>query len=226
MTRRIALGAAVLALGLGVSAPARADLTLYNQATDYNGALASQNAVGSFGNFATTYDNFTLGTASTIDSVTWVGSFFMGSPSAISGFTVQIEADNHGQPGTVLASTAVSGNAGQTFLRTDNVGDPTYSYSLSLATPFGVTAGTQYWLSIVPTIGFPPQWGWEASSGGDGIAYQNFFGTLFKVNADLAFSLVGHSNAVAAPEPSTLVAGMLGALGLVGYSRFRRLAAA
>ena len=69
--------------------------------------------------------------------------------------------------------------------------------------------GVQYWLSIVPDIGFPPQWGWESGTGGDGAAYQCFLGSCGPITTnDLAFTLLGAAVSNT-PEPSSLF--MLGA---------------
>src|SRR5262249_39629603 len=129
--------------------------------------------------------------------------------------------DNSGVPGSVLATTTVSGTANETSLGNDNVGDPLFSYSANLSTAFNAAAGTQYWLSIVPDVGFPPQWGWETGPGGDAQAYQAFFGTGGSILSDVAFTLNG-TNAV--PEPSTLVLSSLGGVGFLVYGWRRRQA--
>src|ERR1700720_4020525 len=106
--------------------------TVYVQPTDFGGAYASQNDTsGGFGNFATAYDNFTLGTGTNINKVSWIGSFFNGGAGAITGFTVDFWSNVGCAPGSLLHTTTVAGNAGQTFLQIDNAGNPTYSYSLS-----------------------------------------------------------------------------------------------
>jgi len=194
---------------------------IYQQTTDFNGAWASQNDTnsGGFGNFATSYDDFILGTTTDITSVSWDGSFFNGSPGTITGFTVDFWSSTGGAPGTLLYSTSVVGNAGQTFIGNDHVGDPTYSYSLS--TSFIAAAGTKYWLSIVPDMGFPPQWGWETGTGGDGAAYQCFFGNCGSIPNDLAFALYGPSTV---PEPGSLILLGTGLLGLAGAMRRKLLA--
>jgi len=191
---------------------------VYNQPTNYNAAYASQNDIGGFGSFATSYDNFTLGTATNITSVSWIGSFFNGSGGTITGFTLDFWSNSGGAPGTMLYTESVAGNAGQTFLQNDNNGDPTYSYSLSAA--FSAAAGTTYWLSVVPDMKFPPQWGWETGTGGDGAAYQCFFGACNSIPSDLAFALYGPS---AVPEPGSLILLGTGLLGLAGSMRRKLL---
>jgi hypothetical protein len=50
----------------------------------------------------------------------------------------------------------------------------------------------------VANIGVPPQWAWESGTGGDGVAYQNFFGSLNPLSVDNAFTL----SSASVPEPS------------------------
>ena len=73
-------------------------------------------------------------------------------------------------------------------------------------------------LSIVPDLGFPPQWGWSSGVGGDGAAFQCFFGTCSALGEDLAFSLSGVPEGGGVPEPSSLLllgTGLLGAAGAI-----------
>jgi hypothetical protein len=222
MKRSSAPGAAVMtmAIAFAMSAPARADSTLYDQPTDLAGAYTSQTDTsgGGLGSYATAYDNFTLGTASTIDSVTWVGSYSNPATQVpISAFSISFYADNAGVPDALLQTENISGNANETSLGTDGSGNPAFSYSADV-TPFSVAAGTQYWLSIVAyTDGATPAWGWETGIGGDGNAYQ-VYGAGGPIPNDLAFSLVGN----AVPEPSTLVMLSIGAVSALGFGWRRR----
>jgi hypothetical protein len=187
---------------------------IFSQAGDFPGGteFASQNDPISFGNFATLYDNFSFSSDNLVDGIDWVGAYFGGDPAAISSFALSIFDDNAGQPGSLLFSETITGNAGETFVSISNNGSPTYSYSASLTSSFLAQAGETYWLAIVPTLDFPPQWGWYTSSEGDGVSYQDFFGNRSQLGTDFAFSLTGESPNV--PEPSAML-GLL-SLGLLG----------
>ncbi len=201
--------------------------------------LTRQSGFAGLGNFATTYDNFTLSSTSDIAEFQWIGAYF--NPPAqgpITGFTLNFYADNGGAPGATLASYSGPGTFGETFIGYDVFGDPAYFYDGFLGLPFTAQAGTTYWASIVADLVFPPQWGWETGVGGDGAGYQCFFGSCAGIPNDLSFALVDASgNAIyvqdpdgggayasqkdsaAVPEPGTLV--MLGS-GIVGIAGMLR----
>jgi hypothetical protein len=210
--------AVVLALPSGLSAGASA-ATLYDQPWDGTGtATGSQNDTGGGnGNFATVYDNFTLGGAATITGVSFKGGYFNPpSSGSIARFTIAFYADNAGQPGSALSTFFISGDGGENGCATAG---PSLACNYSLAVNFGAAAGTQYWMSIVPDVSFPPQWGWEAGLNGDGRSFQDFFGSRSELTSDMAFTLSG--NAAVVPEPATW-AMMLGGFGMAGAAVRRR----
>jgi hypothetical protein len=183
--------------------PASANTVIYDQPPSYNGAYSSNNDTShEFVNY-TAYDNFALNSTSDITSVEWIGMFYNPSThGTITGFTLNFYADNAGIPGALLFSTGdVAGNAGETFLQTDEFGQPTYLYSL--ATSFVASADVQYWLSIVPDLSLLPQWGWEDGTGGNGAAYQCVAGNCGSIPSDLAFALYTGAP-VPTPEPASV----------------------
>jgi hypothetical protein len=189
---------------------------VYTQSPDFMAVITSQNDTITFGNYATAYDNFTLGASYNLNGFAWFGGYFNPPQRAvITGFTLTFYADAGNQPGTALKTYSGAGNFGETFVKFDQGGTPIFAYSWTLAVPFAASAGTEYWVSIVPDLGFPPQWGWGTSSSADHFAWQCFFGNCGAVEppTDFAFTLS------ATPEPGTLVLMVSGLLGLAGVIR-------
>lgn len=217
--------ASLLALLLLLVAPAfAAEVIVYQQNPDYLALYASQNdtSTGGFGNFATSYDNFALGSATAINQVEWAGGYFNPqSPGTIKAWTVNFYANNAGQPGTLITSFNIAGNGNESFVQDDVLGDPIYFYKVGVS--FNAAAGTTYWLSVVPDLTFSPQWGWTSSSTGDSISYTNYFGTLSSNPTDLAFALFRQQQTTV-PEPGTLMLLCIGVLGAAGMLR-RKFAA-
>jgi len=220
---RVRYAASLTALACVVCAPAaQAQAVVYNQPTDLKGGLPSQNDSNKFGNYSTVYDNFHLSSTANIGRVTWAGDYFIGTPSTITAFTLKFYGDNAGQPGSLLQTASIAGNASETAAGTDTVPLPFFTYSAALPTAFAASGQTQYWMSIVADLIYPPQWEWETATGGDHAAYQLFNGVASTPSNDFTFSLVSQSDAatITTPEPTNIM--LLVCLGLTGAICLRR----
>jgi len=193
------------------------EVQVYSQSSNNNGGNTSQNDATQ-GNFATSYDNFTLTSATGINQVTWVGSY-NNTQGSISGFTVDFWSNSGNAPGSLLATYSISGTANESSLGTDNLGNPLFSYSATLSSAFSAGAGTEYWLSVVPNLNLPSIWYWESSSQGDANSYQCFFGNCGNQPAELAFALY-KSQQTTVPEPGSLL--LLGTAFLAVAGSLRR----
>lgn len=168
--------------------------------------------VNGFGNFATTYDTFTLSKTWDVESFHFVGGYFnVGPPPFVQDFTLTFYSDNAGIPGGAIAS-GLFVNFNETVL---NSALQVYTYDLYFQS-FNLGPGT-YWASVVPDLAFPPQWGW-ATGVGPGLGYQCFFGACGPTGTSFAFALDG-TPVSTTPEPGTLVMIGTGILGLAGTLR-------
>lgn len=183
--------------------------TLYQQTFADDNSYTSQNDTqsGGLGSFSKVFDNFTLTSSSQISDVHWIGAYYpeagstdIGSP-VVSGFLIEFWSDALGEPGSLLFSESISGNADETFLNAGLYNQIFYSYDADLTSNFLALAGTQYWLSIQAQLAYPPHWGWATGNGPDSASYQDYLDQRYFNENDQAFSLTGTS----VPEPSTIL---------------------
>ena len=212
---------AVAALGT-VALPAQAQTTLYNQpvivSSRGGNAYTSENNTNPVdpGHIETAYDNFSLGTSSAIGGINWRGIYFVGGAAPIDSFALTFYSDAAGKPGAAIATENITGNAGETLVSISQ-GVTYESYSAAFTPSFTAVAGTQYWLSIVPTLFSAPLWAWSTGSGGDNRLFQDdVHGTRIQHGDDLAFGLTGPS-ASAAPEPAQWAGLSFAAFGLLAF---------
>ena len=220
----IVLLAAVFALTTSVAGFAQLPCGVANQIAcqPWDGGsnlFASQNDTNGQGNFATSYQQFTLPKGTSywdVESFHWIGGYFNpGSQAPISAWTLDFYNNGVGGPGALIATGYFPGTGGETFI--GNVGGfPIYVYWLYFHS-FDLAPGS-YWASVVPDLGFPPQWGWATGTGSDP-GYQCFFGACGLTGLGFAYAVDGRP----IPEPGTLIMLGTGILGLAGSLRRKLL---
>ncbi|MCE9618411.1 MAG: hypothetical protein K8R92_00690 [Planctomycetes bacterium] len=180
-------------------------------------SYASQNDIagGGYGNFATCYGFFSTGGATwNVTDLHFVGQYFNPPAQApIAGFTIQIWGDAGNVPGAFLGGTYVAaGSFTETFV--GGATGASYLYDMNL-NPTLVTGDA--WVSIIPDVAFPPQWGWDAGVDANPAAagWQVFFGTPGRLAESLNLQITG--DVIPAPGAVALV-------GLAGFFGRRRRA--
>lgn len=234
--RRMAAGAAAtLALAAG---PLQASV-LYG--TTVVGESPRSSDFGSADAFGfRTFDNFTVVGGGTVQRLTWSGLWLnQVQPAAapapdVLSWDIAFHDSSGGAPGAQLTLLNVlAGNVTSTYLGngvlsaggTYNVS--VYEYSVDLLTPFDVSDGTEYWLSIMArSNNFAPIFAWRAGNGGDNSSYQQVLGAGGSVSNGGSVArdrhvLIEGTLAGEVPEPGSLLLA-LAALGALGYARTRR----
>ena len=132
---------------------------LYSQAPSSSGGLLASSWLGPSGSQKDRYvwDNFTLGSASMITEVAWIGGYdpaYSGAGGAVVD--------------PPLGTFRTGGNAGETPYGTLG-GIPMYNYQYVLPTPIFVAGGNVYWVQIEAwQRGTSPDWGMTVGNAGDG----------------------------------------------------------
>ncbi len=154
------------------------------------------------------FDDFTFTGSGTIRTFGWQGIYCVQQVNApapaptATAFRVSIYTDVAGRPNVttpVQTSTYTLAQVAQTFDKTvtgltcgtaANTTWPFYRYSVTLATPFAVTAGTKYWVSVQAlTPSYDVYWGWRDGTPDNNSSLQLFNGTYTTYAIDRAYSL-------------------------------------
>jgi hypothetical protein len=166
-----------------------------------------------------TADDFVLGSADTIRSVSWQGANGPAGPFQADAFRILFYADSGGTPGTLLGAFNVGAafrvSTGTTF---GDFGDALYTYEANLGgAGFAAAGGTRYWIAIINDAIDPvATWSWAGTFVGTAAAsFDN--GASWVGQPDAATNFALDSSTV--PEPATL---SLLALGLIGLASARK----
>lgn len=207
---RCGIFAVAAGLCLGAAGVSQAAV-IFEQLPDYRNGYFSDSS----GNFSwqRMAENFTLGTSSSVGAVGAWGIYYTNNIKS-DNFTVYIYADGGNLPGTLLYSgAAASANSVDTGV--DAFGCRVYESTVTLATPFNATAGTQYWVSLDNRTGLGSDWAWITTSAFDGIG-------AYTLDQGGSWNGLGDSESLRlydVPAPSSLA--LLGLGGLIAGRRRR-----
>lgn len=179
------------------------------------------------------WDNLTLPDSHTITEIQWRGGYDpyvefggYGRPVADFCITISTTAGPIGGPIAFYDFDTGIGNAGETFVGSYYAGmyGPTsvYDYDYVLPTPFTVTGGTEYWISIQAFQSGVPDWGPSVASGPDDQHVGSYINVAGGTNwhtftGDTAFTLIGP-----VPEPGTAALLIAGGLAFMLHRRYKR----
>lgn len=215
----------LLLLVFSVLIPARADLLYDLSPFDPELAFASDAVPGQFNNQRLA-ETFTLTNAAAVNEFRWWGrseGAVFSDLRNFSSFTMRVYDDNDGLPGNLLF-TQVSPTAALNPIQvaTDPSNRPIYLFDGVLGAPLALAAGS-YWFSVGATAIDPNGDGfyWQAAIptvSGNFAADAGVNGTWNTSGfADLSFQVYG----APVPEPTTLVAVLMGLAGAVALRRNR-----
>jgi PEP-CTERM motif len=141
-----------------------------------------------------------------------------GYVEGTNAFTVSLDADNSGLPGTVL-KTWTNLSSPETF------GNCCGLITITGISGLNLTTGTNYWLVVGPTDSNSTLWGaWNFSNSASGnLAYSNNGGQSWNNGGDTnqgAFDVLGGGGGSGStPEPTSLLLFGSGVLGVIGAFR-------
>jgi hypothetical protein len=217
--RSLLLGYA-LAAGIGLSGATEAALAFSQPPANGNDAFSSISAEQAA-------DDFSLASNGMVNGLTWWGSYD-SDPAGLPADLFQVsffQDDGSGNPATSpfasLTDTAIRTATGLL----DATGETVYRYDLSVASPFVLTGGTPYYLSMVNgfDVNDPnANWYWLLSDT-SGSNYYRFAANdpwQSDITGNLAFN-VNVTGATTVPEPTNLWLFLMGSvlLGVVVKAR-------
>lgn len=184
--------------------PAQAAAINFNNVT---AATAGTDSVASVGPLADSFSTAEYGTTLNQVSV----KLLADTPSDGGSVRLQLLSNSSNNPGAVLTTL---GTFADSSLSTSLA-----NYTLTVTTPFGLTANTRYWIEMVST-GSSAAWAWSFDETGPGVSNQ-FLSNAFGTFANIGNSPYQMQVVTASPEPSTLAIMGIGLVGVAAAIRRR-----
>jgi hypothetical protein len=228
--RKLYLIAALALLSVSGAWTAALGATLFSQTVAISGTVISDAAQPGYA-----YDDFSLAADASITDVIWRGQYFGGDNIATDDFTIAFFNDT-GSAGTAALGTQIGtsfgfgDNVNRLSAGDDGFGNPVYEYSVTIPGGLDLLAGS-YWIAIFnDTPSDPDSWQWNfGNSSGSILTAINasaVFGTALNELTGHDTYLVLEGEQVPLPAALPLYASGLGLMGLFGWWRRRRAAAA
>ena len=212
----VAFATAVMA-GIALGSNSASATALYDDLSATSSGVDGASVSGQLYSFGPLYDSFSTG----------------ASGFSLDNFNLLIDADNPSDGGTffVRVLTDNSTSPGTTIYRSGNFNDSVLSSSLNVVgfsfAPLTLAANTRYWIELSSTGSV--NWSWSFDTSGPGVAKQYFFNQSgLYANSDGPYQMQIGTDVGTTPLPATLplFATGLGAMGLLGWRRKRKNAAA
>jgi hypothetical protein len=162
-------------------------------------------------------DDFNLGGADTILSVTWRGMYWNnGTPQLVDDFTLNFYNDASGSVGSLISSFNVGNAVNRTDTGLDFLSVDFFEYTADLGAGQALGAAT-YWLSIFndTTVDSDDSWFWAVESQTGNAQLSNDSGATWGPTGHTTYFVLDNSASVPIPAALWLFGSGLGMLGWI-----------